>query len=327
MQSRPHFLQQLNYLRARCIELGESEKAAVGTRQCLYRGGQTQGEDDKRHHDGEMFGPSSCSLDECIWRIEERLQGYEECIGRLFADLQNWKSEKWMKALEDNHCLLTGSRWVKKMLESCLILAERESGTLTRVEADTWRRLLKLSSKCFAALPLPLQCCVFQWLWEQPKGRVLYQVDSPINVQQELTRVFNHLVTGVVDTQIIKAAQEFCWVALHSLGPALQKTIEEAVSSQDAGKLLCKVLQCLPFLLQLEVDGRPCFLVEFRKFVEVFCKEDHQSTEKLNLLRFTETLMQRLLKCDLVGNEGVGSEDELSLNPTQEGSLAFVSDH
>lgn len=287
-QSRTLVMQQLEANYNRCQKLAEQEAKDRNTPSM---------EAIERRDDADDGGKCSAigelmTLDECIWRIEERLSGYEEGISRLLTDLKDWKTEQWIKTLEENSQLLIEPRWVKRLFEVGLEFTTQTTGVLAEDEVKTHMRLLKLSSQCFAALPLPLQSILFQWLWDQPKGCDLFQSRDVINVDRELNRVFNQLVTGSGDGQLIEISRDFCSVALHSPSATLCKAVAQAVSNTDAGKLICKVLQCIPFLAHLANRGAPYIVAELTRLLKSLEERKLSSAEELNMFRFFEGLMQ-----------------------------------
>ncbi|XP_030853058.1 gem-associated protein 4 [Strongylocentrotus purpuratus] len=169
---------------------------------------------------------------------------------------------------------------------------QRSKTATTRDETERHKRVLKLSSDCFAALLLPLQSTLFQWLWDQPNGPTLFKDSAVINVEQELTHVFNRLVSGSTDTQLTERAREICSIALHCPSSTLRKAIQEAISNAEAGSLICKVLQCMPFLVQLRIDGATCFLTELSSFVRTLGVRQLSTSEELNLFKFADSAIQ-----------------------------------
>ncbi|XP_030853065.1 uncharacterized protein LOC100890888 [Strongylocentrotus purpuratus] len=283
------FTQQLNALQGRCKKLAKEEEKVIAAVKTSREVNETLlGRDRNRDGDGGVV-----SFKECAWRITERLAGYEDCLDRLLSGLWDWTNDQGIQVLKDNQQLLIEARWVKKLMALALEFKRQRSKTATtRDETERHKRVLKLSSDCFAALPLPLQSTLFQWIWDQPNGPTLFKDSAVIHVEQELTHVFNRLVSGSTDTQLTERAREICSIALHCPSSTLQKAIQEAISNADAGRLICKVLQCLPFLVHLQLDGATCFLTELSSFVSTLGVRQLSSSEELNLFKFAEGIIQ-----------------------------------
>ncbi|XP_041481520.1 gem-associated protein 4-like [Lytechinus variegatus] len=279
-------VQQMNAVRDRCKRLAEEEVAVATAVRASRDANERLLAEDRKSDRGTM------SFEECAWRIRERLAGYEESLNRILHDLWDWTDYQGIQVLEENQQLLITPRWVKKLLILALEFQGQRSKSISADVIDRHKRLLKLSSDCFAALPLPLQSTLFQWLWKQPNGPTIFKESAIVNVEQELTQVFNRLVTGSTDGQLSERAREICSVALHCPSSTLQKAIQEAVLNVEAGSLICKVLRRMRFLVDLQLDGKPCFLTELSKYVRTLGERQLSSSEEVNLFKFADNIMQ-----------------------------------
>ncbi|XP_063966580.1 gem-associated protein 4-like isoform X2 [Lytechinus pictus] len=295
-QCRELLVHQMNAVSDRCKRLAEEEVAIATAVQASRDAKERLLAKDRKSDRGNM------SFEECAWRIKETLAGYEESLNRILHDLWVWTDDQGIQVLEENHQLLITPRWVKKLLILALEFQGQRSKSLSADVIDRHNRLLKLSSDCFAALPLPLQSTLFQWLWEQPNGPTLFKESAVVNVERELTQVFNRLVTGSTDGQLSERAREICSIALHCPSSTLQKAIQEAVLNAEAGTLICKVLRHMRFLVDLQLDGRPCFLTELSKYVRTLGGRQLSSSEEVNLFKFADNIMQNYNPPSTPGN-------------------------
>ncbi|XP_071947820.1 uncharacterized protein [Antedon mediterranea] len=181
-------------------------------------------------------------LKEAIWRVDNRLIGYQENLFWLLNCSVN-SNEIWISCLERNVVNISSLKLLKCLVD-CTIRHQLECDIKTKY--DLVKRLLKVLLKSYKLVSTGIQNRVRDYFTDQQHQLLdfyLYEEYDSAGLQQQIVAAFNKLVNSRNHDNIQELLQYISPVAFQSPRQTIQKSVMESVSNSGIIPLISKIFQ------------------------------------------------------------------------------------
>ncbi|XP_070532432.1 uncharacterized protein [Ptychodera flava] len=228
---------------------------------------------------------------EAVWRVNERLKGYQECMEWLLSSgcRQLWFCDKrWIECIGTN---LPGMSSAQLTIQLITILHEVMSSPTSEInQKELLFELREVTLQCFRTLPIMLQNRIRDHIVDTYGLPTIFEQSLPASYHQHLTTVFNQLVNVDKKSDFQELLAEVSSLCFQSPCETLSKAISVAISSSAQVHLIIQILQCMASSCKYKINSDTTILCQ--ELYQAGITSSESAMQKNNFLELVRLLLQ-----------------------------------